>query len=66
MQYRCAATSVTGFIQIVASNSYPPHGYWFYVTGKVPAAKSPHLIDEKIVAKYGIALSRQQRARWEW
>lgn len=62
MQYRCAATSVTGFIQILASN-YLPHGYWFYVTGKLPAGKSPQQIDEKIIAKYGIALSRQQRAR---
>lgn len=62
MQYRCEATSVTGFIQILASN-YLPHGYWFYVTGRVPACKDGRQIDAKIIAKYGIALSRQQRAR---
>lgn len=62
MQYRCEATSITGFIQILASN-YLPHGYWFYVTGRVPAGKDPRLVDQKILAKYGIALSRQQRAR---
>lgn len=62
MKYRCEATSVTGFIQILASN-YLPHGYWFYVTGRVPAGKDPRQVDEKILSKYGIALSRQQRAR---
>lgn len=62
MQYRCEATSITGFIQILTSN-YLPHGYWFYVTGKVPAGKDPRQVDQKILTKYGIALSRQQRAR---
>jgi hypothetical protein len=62
MKYRCEATSVTGFIQILASN-YLPHGYWFYVTGSVPTGKDPRLVDLKILSKYGIALSRQQRAR---
>jgi len=33
------------------------------VTGRVPAGKDPSLVDHKILAKYGIALSRQQRAR---
>ena len=49
-------------MQIVASN-YLPHGYYFYVCGKVPDGKDPRLIDEKILSKYGIELSRQQRAR---
>lgn len=62
MTYRCEATSLTGLVQILASN-YLPHGYWFYVTGRVPAGKDPRLVDQKILAKYGIALSRQQRAR---
>lgn len=62
MQYRCEATSVTGFVQILASN-YLPHGYWFYVTGRVPAGKDAATIDAKILQKYDIALSRQQRAR---
>lgn len=49
-------------MQMLASN-YLPHGYWFYVTGHVPAGKDPAAIDQKILEKYGIALSRQQRAR---
>ena len=62
MEYRFEATSVEGFVQMLASN-YLPHGYWFYVTGRIPEGKSANSIDEKILAKYGIALSRQQRAR---
>jgi len=62
MEYRCETTSLIGFVQILASN-YLPHGYWFYVTGRVPAGKDARLVDQKILAKYGIALSRQQRAR---
>jgi hypothetical protein len=62
MEYRCEATSLIGFVQILASN-YLPHGYWFYVTGRVPAGKDPRLVDQKILAKYNIGLSRQQRAR---
>jgi hypothetical protein len=62
IEYRCETTSLIGFVQILASN-YLPHGYWFYVTGRVPAGKDARLVDQKILAKYGIALSRQQRAR---
>ena len=62
MEYRFEATSVEGFVQMLASN-YLPHGYWFYVTGRIPEGKSANLIDEKILAKYGIELSRQQRSR---
>ena len=62
MHYRCEATSVEGFIQILACN-YLPHGYWFYVTGRVPPGKDTKHVDRKILEKYGIALSRQQRAR---
>lgn len=62
MPYRCEATSLEGFVQILASN-YLPHGYWFYVTGRVPAGKDPNQIDAKLIEKYGIGLSRQQRAR---
>lgn len=62
MPYRCEATSLEGFVQILASN-YLPHGYWFYVTGRVPAGKDPSQVDAKLMEKYGIGLSRQQRAR---
>ena len=62
MKYRCEATSVEGFVQILASN-YLPHGYWFYVTGRVPPGKVAANVDDKLIKKYGIALSRQQRSR---
>lgn len=60
--YRCEAQTVTGFVQQLASN-YLPHGYWFYVTGVVPVGKDPCLVDQKLIAKYGIDLSRQARCR---
>ncbi len=62
MQYRCVAASVTGFVQQVAVQ-YLTHGYWFYVQGCVPTNKDPALVDAKLVAKYGIGVSRQSRAR---
>jgi len=40
-----------------------PHGYWFYVTGRVPDEKAPHRIDEKLLRKYGAGLSPAARAR---
>jgi hypothetical protein len=62
MKYRHVTTTKEGFVQMLASN-YLPYGYWFYVTGKVPEGKFAQAIDEKLLAKYGIELSRQQRAR---
>lgn len=62
MDYRCETTSLEGFVQQLASNILP-HGYWFYVTGRVPDGKDPRAVDDKLIAKYGVALSRQQRAR---
>lgn len=60
--YRCEAASVAGFVKQLAV-SYIGHGYWFYVTGHVPEAKDPRLIDEKLIAKYGVAISRPTRSR---
>lgn len=62
MQYRYETTSLEGFVQYVASNLLP-HGYWFYVTGRIPEGKDPGAVDRKLIEKYGIGLSRQQRAR---
>ncbi len=61
MKYRHVTTSKEGFVQILASN-YLPYGYWFYVTGRIPPGKDPTAIDEKLLEKYGIELSRQQRS----
>ena len=62
MQYRYETTSPEGFVQILASN-YLPHGYWFYVTGRIPQGKEAGSVDQKILDKYNIELSRQQRSR---
>lgn len=51
-----------GFVQQIAC-CYLRHGYWFYVTGHVPARKDPRTIDRKLIAKYGIDVSESTRAR---
>ena len=60
--YRCQATSVGGFVQQLAV-AYLGHGYWFYVTGQIPEGKDPRLVDQKLVALYGIDISKWSRAR---
>lgn len=62
MKYRCVATSLTGFVQQIAT-AYLPYGYWFYVTGTVPLGKDPAAVDAKLLERYGIALSRSARVR---
>jgi hypothetical protein len=62
MQYRSEATSVEGFVQQFAC-CYLRHGYWFYVTGRIPDRKSPEDVDRKLIEKYGIAVSESNRAR---
>ncbi len=60
--YRCEATSVEGFVQQLAV-AYLGNGYWFYVVGEVPEDKDPRRVDEKLVARYQIDLSKWARAR---
>ena len=62
MPYRAEAKSVEGFIQQIAC-CYLRHGYWFYVCGRVPSDKDAKAIDEKLISKYGIAVSESTRAR---
>ncbi|MHC4880748.1 MAG: hypothetical protein ACYTGL_30205 [Planctomycetota bacterium] len=62
MQYRSEATSVEGFVQQIAC-CYLRHGYWFYVTGRIPDRKNPEDVDRKLIEKYGIAVSESTRAR---
>ena len=57
--YRYLTHSVGGFIQ-QAAVYYLQRGYWFYVLGQIPKGKSPHSIDQKILAKYQIGLSKDQ------
>lgn len=60
--YRFEASSIEGFVQQVAV-SYVAHGYYFYVTGRIPEGKDPHNVDAKLLAKYGIEMSKFTRAR---
>ena len=60
MKYRCVASSPEGLVQQVAVR-YLRHGYWWYVTGRIPADKDPRAVDQKLVAKYEIDLSDRQR-----
>src|SRR5438876_534642 len=62
MEYRCEATSVAGFVQQLAV-AYVGRGYFFYVSGEIPERKDPHAVDEKLIAKYDIAISKTSRAR---
>ena len=62
MPYQCVATSVAGFVQQLAVN-YVARGYCFYVTGMIPEGKDPKKTDAKIIAQYGIDISKWSRAR---
>ena len=62
MNYRCEATSVAGFVQQLAC-CYVRHGYHYYVVGEIPPRKDPVAVDERIVERYGLELSKFARAR---
>jgi hypothetical protein len=61
-KYRCEATSLGGFVQQLAV-SYVARGYRFYVTGSVPERKDPRTVDEKLIDRYGIDVSKSERSR---
>lgn len=62
MAYRCEALTVSGFVQQLAV-SYIANGYYFYVAGEIPPHKDPARTDQKIIAQYGIGISKWARAR---
>jgi hypothetical protein len=62
MEYRCEAASVAGFVQQLAV-AYVGHGYFFYVSGEIPDGKDPCAVDQKLIAKYGLAIRKTARAR---
>ncbi len=62
MTYRYEAQSAVAFVQQLASNMLA-RGYYFYVIGNIPDGKDPATIDSKLIAKYGIDVSRQRRTR---
>src|SRR5262249_1163094 len=43
--------------------SFVGHGYFFYVAGSIPEGKDPRAVDEKLVVRYGIDISKWARAR---
>jgi hypothetical protein len=59
MDYRCEATSISGFIQQLAVG-YVGRGYFFYVLGQVPDGKDPRRIDEKLIATSKAARARRK------
>ena len=59
--YRCVAASPEGLVQQVAV-SYLRHGYWWYVSGRIPKGKNRESVDRKLISKYGIDLTDKQRA----
>jgi hypothetical protein len=60
--YRCEAVSAEAFVQQLACNLVN-HGYWFYTVGHVPPDKDPCAVDRKLIAGYGLEMSKWQRAR---
>lgn len=60
--YHVEATTVEGFVQQVAV-SYLANGYFFFVSGWVPAGKDPASVDAKLVERYGVGVSKWSRAR---
>jgi hypothetical protein len=62
MIYRHIAASERAFVQQLAV-AYVNHGYWYYVTGSVPGHKNVMRVDEKLLARYDVAISKWARAR---
>lgn len=60
--YQFEATSSGGFVQQLAV-AYLGHGYFFFVTGHVPDGKDPAAVDQKLLAKYQVSISKWARAR---
>ncbi|MCA9196637.1 MAG: hypothetical protein KDA87_03830 [Planctomycetales bacterium] len=58
--YQHEATSVIGFVRQLCQ--YLANGYWFYVTGSIKPSRNPHDVDQRLLTKFGVGISRQ--ARW--
>ena len=55
-------TNIHEFVQRVALDIVQ-YGYWFYVTGVIPEDRDPVEVDEKLIDKYDIGVSKWTRAR---
>ena len=61
--YRCEATSIQGFIKQFAVTYVGRCRCFFYVTGVVSQRLSPAEHDRRMIAKYGLNISRFTRSR---
>ncbi len=59
-RYRAEATSVAGFLQVLAAN-YLPAGCVFYTQGLLKPHMDATAIDAKLIARYEIAISKDAR-----
>ena len=59
--YPCVAASPQAFIDQLAY-AYIVHGYRFYVTGVVPGRLTPHELDDRLIGKFGLDISRDRRS----
>lgn len=62
MTYQYEVKSIRAFVQRVACE-VANRGYVFYVTGHIPAGRAPEDTDQKLLAAYGLSLSKFQRYR---
>ena len=62
MNYQYLTYSISGLIQQTAV-CYVQRGYWFYVLGHIPKDKNPLEVDQKLLEKYQIGMSKFQRCR---
>ena len=62
IKYRAEATTLEGFIQQLAVG-YLCRGYRFYFQGLIPTDKDPRGVDAKLIARYGLAISKFERAK---
>ena len=63
MRYRYLATSIEGVVQLIAA-SYLRHGYYWYMTGRIPSTKSAATIDEKLIKKYKMPVATGKLNAW--
>src|SRR5512135_2988292 len=62
IKYRAEATTLEGFIQQLAVG-YLCRGYRFYFQGLIPKDKNPRAVDAKLIARYGLGISKFERAK---
>ncbi len=60
--YPCVASSPLAFINQLAY-AYIDYGYRFYVTGVVPKRLTPSELDARLIEKFGLDITRDQRSR---